>query len=65
MNNNEPRYGYMCSITFDHELGEALGGSIIYPSIEDLKDNHIFTSCGITKVRIEFEEEIEIGEGDE
>ena len=37
---DEPRYGYMCKIDWDWELGEALGGNDIYPSLDDLKENH-------------------------
>lgn len=45
--------GYMCSIDFDWELGEAMGGSTIYPSVEDLKEHHVpWESCGIVEVEI-------------
>jgi len=56
--------GYMCSIDWNYEIGKALGGSTIYPSVEDLKENHPSSGkgeCGIIKVKIEFEEEIEKG----
>lgn len=53
-----PKYGYICKIDWDYELGEALGGCTIYPSVKDLKANHDF-NCGIVKVRIELEEVIE------
>ena len=36
----EDRYGYMRKVDFDYEVGEALGGNKIYPSLEDLKENH-------------------------
>ena len=29
--------GWMCAIDFSCELGEALGGNTIYPSLEDLQ----------------------------
>lgn len=48
----EKRKGYMCKIDFDHELGEALGGNVIYPSIEDLKKHHPYKTCGIVEVEI-------------
>jgi hypothetical protein len=34
-----PRYGWMDSVDFDYELGNALGGNVIYPSEENLRDN--------------------------
>ena len=61
MSEEEPRYGYMCSIDWNWELGEALGGSTIYPSLKDLKDNHDVEHCGVVKVKIVLEEVIEKG----
>lgn len=60
---NETRYGYMCKVDFDWELGEALGGTTIYPSIDDLKSKRpcVFT-CGIVKVKVELEEVVDAGE---
>ena len=47
------RVGYMCAIDFDHELGEAWGGSKIYSSLDDLKEHHhCWEGCGIVKVKI-------------
>ena len=47
------RYGYMCTIDFDHELGEACGGNTIFPSLEDLKENHkCWKGCGVVKVKV-------------
>lgn len=57
---NEIKYGYMCTIDWNWELGEAKGGNTIYPSVKDLKEVHDF-NCGIVKVKIEFEETIEQG----
>ena len=54
----EDRFGYMCKIDWDWELGEAMGGTTIYPSLKDLKANHDF-NCGIVKVRISLEEVID------
>lgn len=48
-----PRIGYMCAIDFDHELGQALGGSTIWPDVDDLKENHpCADECGIVEVKI-------------
>ncbi len=45
--------GFMCTIDWDYELGEALGGNRIYPSVRDLKDNHATsTECGIVEVEV-------------
>lgn len=49
----EPRFGYMCKVDFDWELGEALGGSTIYPNLKDFKEHvKCHDHCGIVKVRI-------------
>lgn len=56
----EDRYGYMCKIDFDWEVGHATGGNTIYPSVKDLKKNHDF-GCGIVKVKILLEEVVEKG----
>ena len=54
------RFGYICKIDWDWELGEALGGSKIYPNIDDLKENHLcWKDCGIVKVKVSFEEVID------
>lgn len=36
---------YMCSTDFDHELGNAAGGTKLFASIEDLKENSPCVSC--------------------
>lgn len=62
MSNDEPRFveGYMCAIDWQHELGEAMGGNKIYPSIKDLKRNHtMWDECGIVKVKVELVEWVE------
>ena len=33
------RVGWMCSIDFQYELGEALGATDVYPSEENLREN--------------------------
>ncbi len=51
------RYGYMCKIDYDYEIGSALGGNKIYPSIKDLARHHTCaSSCGIVRVSIELDE---------
>ena len=43
----------MCKTDFDWELGEALGGTDLYSSIEDLRENReCVDTCGIVKVEI-------------
>jgi hypothetical protein len=55
-----PIYGYMCGVDFQHELGEASDGNIIYPSVNNLKQNKpCWKECGIVKVKITLEEWIE------
>lgn len=45
--------GYMCSIAFDHELGEDPSGTRVYRSLEDLKRDHkCWNECGISVVEI-------------
>lgn len=45
--------GYMCAIDWDWELGEAMGGTKIYSSVEDLKECHkCWEECGIVKVKV-------------
>ena len=47
--------GFMCMIDFEDELYCAKGGNKVYPSIEDLKENHdCWQSCGIVEVRVEY-----------
>lgn len=43
---------YMCEIDWDYELGEALGGNVLYSSVEDLKKNHPHEQCGIVEVEV-------------
>lgn len=62
--NTTSKIGYCCMTDFDWELGEALGGTEIYASIEDLREcRKCVDQCGIVKVRIEFEEEVEPSKG--
>ena len=58
---DKPRYGYMCGVDYQHELGEAMGGCLIYPSIKDLKrDINCWNECGIIKVKVKLVEWIEV-----
>ena len=56
--NKKHEYGYMCKVDFDHELGCALGGNTVYPSLKDLRDNHSECHFGSVKVKISLEEVI-------
>lgn len=61
----ETKYGYMCKVDFDFELGEVSSGNLIFPSVEDLKKNmKCVSSCGIVKVKVELEEVIKEGNYD-
>lgn len=43
----------MCAVDFQWEVGEAMGGNRIYPSVKDLKDNlTCWKECGIVKVKV-------------
>lgn len=47
--------GYMCKVDFDHEVGYAMGGNIIYPSAEDCVEWRKCTdSCGLVKVQLKY-----------
>jgi len=52
-------YVYMCAVDFSFELGEAKGGTKLYASIKDLKENHsCWEECGITKVKVGYVESV-------
>lgn len=57
-NNRNCEYGYMCKVDFDHELGCALGGNKIYPSLKDLRKHHSEYHFGSVKVKVSLEEVI-------
>lgn len=50
------RYGYMCSVDFDHELGHAFPDTRIYPSVVTLQKQRKCCSedgaCGIYRVKV-------------
>jgi len=48
---------YMDGVDFQHELGEAMGGNVVFGSMEDLKEHSkCWESCGIVKCTITVEE---------
>ena len=45
--------GYMCLVDFECEIGAAMGGNKVYPSVEDLKSHSsCVEGCGIVEVRV-------------
>ncbi len=57
MREDIPRIGYMCGVDFQHELGCAQGGNIVYPSVKDLMENRpCAEQCGVVQVKIELGE---------
>jgi dipeptidase len=43
----------MCLTDFDLELGNALGGNVVYPSIDDLeRQRGCIEECGIAEVEV-------------
>lgn len=64
MSGEEPKYGYMCATDFNWEVGEALGGTTVYASVEDLKHNRkCVEQCGIVKVEVKLVEVVDPGKG--
>ena len=60
----KPRYGYMCQVDFDHELGEAYPFTEVYPSIKTLKEQRkCVKDCGIYKVKVEVVKVVQKGTG--
>jgi hypothetical protein len=56
--------GYMCATDWDHELGEASGGTRVFSSTEDLKKyKTCFKECGIVEVEVNFVRLAEAGRG--
>jgi hypothetical protein len=54
-----PVSGWMCMIDWQHELGNAAGGTKVYASIEDLKKEHdCWAECGIVEVEVRFVKEV-------
>jgi hypothetical protein len=52
----KPKIGYMCSTTFEHEVGQVSHGTKIYSTINDLKREAKCVAgkdrCGIVKVEV-------------
>jgi len=56
----ELRVGYMNKVGFDEELGNALTGNKIFPSIESLeKSDPGVTTCGIVEVEVRLRQVIQ------
>ena len=48
------KYGYMCGVDYQHELGEVPDFSLIYSSVKDLKrQRECWKGCGIVKLKID------------
>lgn len=60
----DSKVGYMCQTDWDWEIGEALGGTKIYSSANDLKrERKCVENCGIVKVKVELIEVVDEGKG--
>jgi len=47
------KYAYMCLVDYNWELGEALGGVVLYPTLKDLQENQkCVDKCGVVRVKI-------------
>ena len=45
--------GYMCRIDWNYELGSAIDGNKVYPSVQDLRASHTCAdACGIVAVEV-------------
>ena len=45
--------GFMCATDFCCELGSAMRGNVIYPSVDDLnREKGCVEGCGIVEVRV-------------
>jgi len=46
---------YMCGVDWQHEIGAAMGGNTVHPSVEDLKKHRkCWKSCGIVEIEVKF-----------
>jgi hypothetical protein len=53
------RYGYMCATDFHHELGEAAGGTKIFPTMAELETHYsCVKQCGAVRVKVEVIEKV-------
>ena len=56
------RFAYCCKIDFDYEIGEAIGGNKLFPSVEDLLENcKCANHCGIVRVKVTIDEVVTEG----
>ena len=56
--------GFMCRVDWECEIGGAMGGNKVYPSVEDLKRNRECVAwCGIVEVRVSLVRVVEEGDG--
>jgi hypothetical protein len=45
--------GYMCGVDWQHELGAAAGGNVVYASADDCRRRRRCTSqCGVVEVEV-------------
>lgn len=59
-----PVIGFMCRTDFDHELGAAVDGVGVYPSMEALRAHRpCVAQCGIVRVRVTLDAVVEAGQG--
>lgn len=57
--------GYMCRIDWDHEIGNASGGNVIFPSIKDLRRHHVCVDeCGAVEVTVRIKRVVIDGTGE-
>ena len=55
--------GFMDRVDWDYELGEACGGSRVYPSVNDLRENETCVDqWGIVEVEVSLVRVVEPGE---
>ena len=56
------RTGFMDRVDFEFEVGSALGGNSIYPSVEDLRKHHpCVRNCGVVEVEILLKRLVKVG----
>ena len=56
---------YMCMIDWQHELGEAADGTLVYPSLRALQKYHAcWEECGVIEVDVSFNNPIVVVDQD-
>ena len=59
---NLSRIGYMDKIDFEEELGNAMGGVVVYPSIEELNElRECVSECGTVEVEVRLKRVVDQG----